>query len=75
MTAVYPRSITNVMYPFRTFKPPLDPRNRGEMQWDASSAEWHEGTALELGDRVSEHYFFEMMWHAYATEPWPWGHR
>ncbi len=36
-----------------------------------SSAEWHEGTALELGDRVSNHYFMEMMWHAWPGGCWP----
>lgn len=63
------------MYAFRTFSPPLDPRNRGTLSYDTSSAEWHEGTALELGDRVSEAYFFEMMWQAEATEPFPYGWR
>lgn len=63
------------MHAFRAWSPPHDPRNRVDMDTDTSSAEWPEGLALELGDRVSEHYFFEAMWRAYMTQPWPWGWR
>ncbi len=52
-------------YAFRTF-PPFGPWRKG-----TSSAEWHEATALELGERVSEHLFMEMMWHAYPGGCWP----
>lgn len=59
------------MYAFRAWSPPHDPRNRTDMDLDTSSAEWPEDVALELGDRVSEHYFFEAMWRAYTTGPFP----
>ena len=52
-------------YAFRTF------RYFDGIVSNTSSAEWHEGTALELGDRVSNHYFMEMMWHAWPGGCWP----
>ena len=57
------------MYAFRAWSPPFDPRNDGT-KMDTSSAEWPEDMALELGDRVSEHYFFEAMFYAWALTPW-----
>ena len=52
-------------YAFRTFVPWNNLWTGG-----VSSAEWPEGVALELGDRVSEHWFFEKMYEAYALESW-----
>ena len=56
---------SSMMYAYRTF-PPF-----GAWQDGNSSAEWHEGTALELGDRVSEHWFMEFMWKMYPGGCWP----
>lgn len=69
------RNTMKHMYAFRAWSPPHDPRNQADMDTDTSSAEWPEDLALELGDRVSEHYFFESMWQAYMTEPYPFGAR
>ncbi len=53
-------------YAFRTFK---DLTLYGRPM-PTSSAEWSEPLALELGDRVAEHEFMEMMWKAWVLEPW-----
>jgi len=51
-------------YAFRTFIP------FGTWDEGTSSAEWSEALALELGDRVGDHEFMEMMWQAWALRPW-----
>jgi len=53
----------NKAYAFRTWSSPFHGN-------DTSSAEWPEDLALELGDRVSDHLFLEMMYYAWALEFW-----
>ncbi len=57
--------LTQRAYAFRTFVGTV-----GGFE-GSSSAEWHEDTALELGDRVAEHSFMEFMWHMYPGGCWP----
>jgi hypothetical protein len=57
------------LYAWRAWSPPLD--IPGYFQTiDTSSAEWPEDLALELGDRVSEAWFSELMYEALMCEPW-----